>query len=166
MVSSGKLVWLPAHKSHTAIGEATLGDGTRLTVADWRANRLVDILAKTAAAQLQVPSSVAAMLRSADAAAAHAACFLGVVTHAANNHKTVQLTEGGNSVTVTLRDSSDRPKGGSGRTGTDSRAKPPRQLPAPSRPAPSSSVLPWTPPTPKVMANRIQRASCLEALVR
>jgi hypothetical protein len=166
IVTSGKLVWMPAHKSHTAIGEALKGDGSKVTVIDWRANRLVDALAKAAATYLQAPSSVAALLRSADAAAAHAACLLGVVTHSANNYKTTQLTEGGTSVSVTFRDSSDRPKGGSCGTASGSRAVPSRQLPAPLRPNTSSTVLPWTPPTPKVMANRIHRASSRDALVR
>ena len=40
-VSSGRLVWMPAHKSHTAIGETKMGDGTRVSAADWRANRMV-----------------------------------------------------------------------------------------------------------------------------
>ena len=166
IVKSGKLVWMPAHKSHTAIGEALKGDGTKVTVIDWRANRLVDVLAKTAASHLRAPSSVSALLHSADTAAAHAACLLGVVTHSANNYKTTQLAEGGSTVSVTLRDSSDRPKGGIGGTASGSRATAPRQLPAPKRPDASSTVAPWTPPTPKVLANRIQRASSHHALVR
>ena len=73
------------------------GDSTRFTAADWQANRLVDALAKAAAAQLQVPREVAAFVRSAEAAAAHAACLLGVIIHAANNFKSSQLVDGGNS---------------------------------------------------------------------
>ena len=82
LVNSGKLVWMPAHKSHHAIGNALLSNGNALSATDWRANRLVDCLAKAAAKILAAPSSVSAFLRSADAAAAHAACLLGVVTHA------------------------------------------------------------------------------------
>ena len=90
IVTSGRPVRVPAHKSYTAIGEVMKGDGTRFTAADWQANRLVDALAKAAAAQLQVPREVAAFVRSAEAAAAHVACLLGVVTHAANNCKSSQ----------------------------------------------------------------------------
>ena len=122
--------------------------------------------AKTAATHLQAPSRVAALLRSADAAAAHAACLLGVVTHSANNCMTTQLAEGGTTVSVTLRDSSDRPKSGIGGTAPGSRALLSRQLPVPKRPDTTSTVMPWTPPTPKVMANRIHRASSHDALVR
>ena len=49
IVNSGKLVWMPAHKSHLAVGVATKSDGQLLTTLDWRANRLVDCLAKAAA---------------------------------------------------------------------------------------------------------------------
>ena len=52
----------------------------------WRANRLVDALAEIAAAHDAAPSKVVRFLKKADAAAAHAACLLGIVTHAANNH--------------------------------------------------------------------------------
>ena len=45
IVNSGKLVWMPAHKSHLAVGVATKSDGQLLTTTDWRANRLVDCLA-------------------------------------------------------------------------------------------------------------------------
>ena len=65
------------------MGETKKGDGTRLTTIDWLANRPVDMLAKTAATRLQAPRDIAALVRSADVAAAHAACLLGVVTHSA-----------------------------------------------------------------------------------
>ena len=81
IVSSGKVVWMPAHKSHKAVGVATLSNGQVLTTVDWRANRLVDCLAKAAAKSLAAPKTVSSYLCSADAAAAHAACLLGVVTH-------------------------------------------------------------------------------------
>ena len=79
------MVWVLAHNSHTTIGEAKNGDGTRPTTIDWRLNSLVDVLAKIAATHLQAPRDIAAFVRSADAAAAHAACLLDVVTHAAYN---------------------------------------------------------------------------------
>jgi hypothetical protein len=76
MVSCGKLVWVPAHKSHRAIGEAKKGDGQRLTAVDWRANRLVDLLAKAAAADRHGPRGVTDFLCSAEAAAAIAPGWL------------------------------------------------------------------------------------------
>ena len=166
ITNTGKLVWIPAHKSHTAIGNAVIGNGDTLITIDWRANRLVDALAKTAAAHFQAPRNISTLLCSADAAAAHAACLLGVVTHAANNHATTQVVEGGGTINVTLRDSSSRPAttriAGDADTTTTSRGPPA----APNPPPKPRPVAPWVPPTPKVMANRICRATSHDALVR
>ena len=49
LVSTGALVWMPAHKSAAAIGAAMKSSGTTLTTLDWRANRLADFLARKAA---------------------------------------------------------------------------------------------------------------------
>ena len=46
LVNDERLSWIPAHLSIRAVGEMRLPDGKRLTMTDWRANRLVDILAK------------------------------------------------------------------------------------------------------------------------
>eukprot|EP00919_Chromeraceae_sp_WS-2016_P047223 GHVR01111943.1.p1 GENE.GHVR01111943.1~~GHVR01111943.1.p1 ORF type:complete len:135 (+),score=2.09 GHVR01111943.1:285-689(+) len=40
-MQTGKLVWLPAPKSHRATGAVKLRNGSRLTCVDWRANGLV-----------------------------------------------------------------------------------------------------------------------------
>jgi hypothetical protein len=170
IVNSGKLVWMPAHKSQKAVGVAQLSNGQLLTTIDWRANRLVDGLAKAAAKSLAAPSQVSAFLRSADAAAAHAACLLGVVTHEANNHRVTAVADGGGSTTTVTRDSSDRPRFDA--SGSDTRASslPPQHTPVASRtldgPAASAAVLPWRPPTPKVQANRLHRAASDSALIR
>ena len=167
MVTSGKLVWIPAHKSHKAIGEVKKGDGKRLTAVDWRANRLVDALAKAAAADLQVPRKVAAFVRSAEAAAVHAACLLGAVTHAANHYKASQVADGGNSTEVLLRDSTDRPRFPARSIGHDGGVLPPVPTIQPVRPATRCRVVqPWVPPTPKVHANRVRRAASEGALIR
>jgi hypothetical protein len=110
LMTGGLLVWLPAHLSHSAIGEAKLSDGSRLTAVDWRANRLVDKLAKIAAGALAEPKNVTDLVGSLDAAAAHAAALLGIVTHAANNHKVLEVDEHGNQVTRTKRDSTAKPR--------------------------------------------------------
>ena len=152
-----------AHKSHTAIGVATKTDRQRLTSIDWRGNRLVDALAKAAASSLSAPTAVSSFLRSADAAAAHAACMLRVVTHAANNFRSCVLTEGGASVTTITRDSTDRPRHLAGERFLP--AVPVRRRPCRSSSA-LPSVLPWRAPTPQVQANRLQRAASESALVR
>ena len=79
---------------------------------DWRANRLVDALAKTVAAHVAAPNEVIKFLQKADAAGAHAACLMGVVTHAANNHTSSAAGEDGRIVHTVFRDSNDRQWGG------------------------------------------------------
>ena len=56
-----------------------------MSVVDWRANRLVDALAKRAAASRQAPMAIIRLLSSGRSAVRHAAALLGRVTHAANN---------------------------------------------------------------------------------
>ena len=50
LAKDGLLVWMPAHQTSAAIGVQTLSNGDKLSATDWRANRLVDALAKQAAA--------------------------------------------------------------------------------------------------------------------
>ena len=95
VIESGLLVWMPAHQALNAIGEKTLSNGKLLTGVDWRANRLVDALAKNAAATVRAPREVRCLLESGKAAVKHAAAMLAVVTHCANNHKVpVQRPDG------------------------------------------------------------------------
>ena len=170
LVATGKLVWMPAHKSHHAIGNVLLSNGTPLSATDWRANRLVDCLAKAAAKNLAAPREVSAYLRSADAAAAHAACLLGVVTHAANNcHSTAETDGGGESHTVT-RDSTDRPRAPLPSSAGRSESCPPAVevaagAPA-SLPSPPKQVAPWRAPTPQVHNNRLRKSASDRALIR
>ena len=110
LMDRGLLVWLPAHTNHNAVGEVLLSNGTRLSHVDWRANRLVDQLAKVAAKALCAPIETVKLLDGCDAACAHAAALLGIVTHAANNHKTVTYDEEGKVRTTIQRDSTDKPK--------------------------------------------------------
>jgi hypothetical protein len=44
-----QLIWMPAHGSAGTVGVARKSDESRVTLIDWRANRLVDALAKSAA---------------------------------------------------------------------------------------------------------------------
>ena len=87
-----------------SIGIRKLSDGRKLSVVDWRTNRLVDILAKLSASEAHAPMPVIALLESATEATLHAACLLGMVTHAANNHEVTTFDDGGKEVTRTLRD--------------------------------------------------------------
>ena len=42
LLVADRLAWVPAHRSLSAVGEVKLSNGSRLSIADWRANRLVD----------------------------------------------------------------------------------------------------------------------------
>jgi len=75
-----------------------------LTGVDWRANRLVDALAKLAAATMQAPKAVRNLLASGKVAVKHAAALLAVVTHYANNHKVPVQRPDGTWGTRTTRD--------------------------------------------------------------
>ena len=46
MVEAELWQWVPAHLTIAAVGHATAHSNRRLTIIDWRANRLVDALAK------------------------------------------------------------------------------------------------------------------------
>jgi hypothetical protein len=153
LVRESLLVWMPAHQSLLMVGVTKLSSGGRLTVIDWRANRLVDALAKAAAREQQVSRDTVAFLASAEVAAGHAAALLGVVTHAANNHTDVELLDDGTTRSRVLRDSVDKPK-------VD--PAPPSGASAPAAAAPAtaaqpcarSEVAPWRAPTAAGLARR------------
>ena len=129
----------------------------RLTTVDWRANRLADSLAKQAAAAIAVSRRTARFLASARLAVVHAACGLGQVTHAANNHTVQHVDPDGTTRTTTIRDAEPAPR----------RDRRPRadhsacSAPAPGAKAGSMvlSIRPWTPPPPRA---RPFRARCPE----
>jgi hypothetical protein len=80
------LIWMPSHNAVSSIGTALRSDGKYVTAIDWRANRLVDRLAKLAAAQHGVPDIAMRIFGQAHKAAEYCAAFLGTVTHRANHH--------------------------------------------------------------------------------
>ena len=87
LINNDRLSWIPAHLSIRAVGEMRLPDGNRLTMTDWRANRLVDILAKAGAKCVAPSSDVQKLLSSATALAKHFAAQLGEVAFVANNFR-------------------------------------------------------------------------------
>ena len=165
LLEADELAWVQTHKSLSAVGEVTLSNGNRLSMVDWRANRLVDKLAKIAAEYLQAPRATLRLLASGEAASAHAACLLGIVMHAANNHRVVTLNDDGSTTTKVVRDSSDKPK---------SKRALSAPLPQPklkARMSASSSVqgapvAAWKPPTPQAAARKRQLTESEEALER
>ena len=160
-----KLAWVPAHKSLSAVGEVKLSKGCRLSVVDWRANRLVDKLAKLAAEYLQAPRATLRLLASSEAAAAHASCLLGIVTHAANNHRVDMPNDDGSTTTRMVRDSSGKPKSKRALSTPLPQPKLEARLPASSS-VQGAPVAPWKPPTAKAAARKRQLTESKEALAR
>ncbi len=165
LMQADKLAWVPAHKSLSAVGEVTLSNGNRLSMVDWRANRLVDKLAKIAAEYLQAPRATLRLLASGEAASAHAACLLGIVMHAANNHQEIARNDDGSTTTKLVRDSSDKPKSKRALSAPLPQPKFKARLPASSS-VEGAPVAAWKPPTPQAAARKRQLTESKEALAR
>ncbi len=95
---------LISHLSASSVGKVKCSTGAMVTSTMWRASRLVDSLAKLAAASARLPTWLTSRVASF-------AKRLGVATHGANNYKTEVTLDGGKVVTKTLRDSTaERPQ--------------------------------------------------------
>ena len=81
LVKTHLLSWIPAHLPYAAMGERMLPCGRRLTALDWRANRLVDALAKMGAAAHKASEETGKLLMSTAAIVIHNAAQLGQVTN-------------------------------------------------------------------------------------
>ena len=79
LVSSQRLVWLPAHQTTGAIMNRWLSNGKRFSVVDWRANRLADAVAKMMANDAAPANSSMKTVKSGIAACRHAAAVLGLL---------------------------------------------------------------------------------------
>ncbi len=84
---------------------ALRSDGQPITSLDWRANRLVDWLAKSAARPLRVSARTRACIEDAATALEYSLAKLAAVTHAANHYKADVTMHDGSTVTVNRRDS-------------------------------------------------------------
>ena len=78
-------------------------------MVDWRANRLVDALAKTGAASVAPAPETINLITSAETLVRHRLAQLAQATHRANNHSVTVLNKEGEWVTKVLRDSVSRP---------------------------------------------------------
>ena len=108
-----KFFWMPAHTSAARMASAPPSNSAGCAIAwvDWRANRLVDALAKSAAAATRLPQSVFSWIQQAEALQRHQAAVLGLVTHAANHFERQVLQADGSMRTQILRDSAgQRPR--------------------------------------------------------
>ena len=143
------LKWTPAHKSVTAIDTFKLADESKLSATNWRANRLVDVAARSAALRARAPSAVCKFLKSAKALLHHKAAIVAQSTYIANNCSVVVTDEHGQSKVVVRRDTTDKPP----RRSATVRDQEPDPRPA-TRPAPS-------PFSRQYLAAQLQQASVL-----
>ena len=79
-VALERLIWMPAHGAVHTINNALRSDGRPISGIDWRANRLVDALAKAAAGFDRVHAHILARVDIAASMVEFAAARLGVVT--------------------------------------------------------------------------------------
>lgn len=105
VVMRTRIRWMASHTSISGISNAICSDGQPITATMWRANRLVDSLAKFAAGKNRLPEWAFKMLGAAAQLVKHSAAQLGVATHRANHHKVTQMVDGGTTVTKVCRDS-------------------------------------------------------------
>jgi hypothetical protein len=102
--AASMVVWMPAHGSKLSIGKAIKSDLTPVTSLEWRANRLVDGLAKAAAGANRVERRITKRVVEASALVQYAAAKVGVVTYAANNYKVDVTNAEGVTTNCTKRD--------------------------------------------------------------
>jgi len=76
---------MPAHGGRSSIGRARRSDGEAVTLANWLGNRLVDALAKAAAARSRVPARTRDLVATAAKAYSFCASKAGVATYKSNN---------------------------------------------------------------------------------
>ena len=105
-----RLTWMPAHQTPAAIGNALKSSGAPITASDWRANHLVDGLAKLAAGNEATTSQEARLVSSAEHLVRHCAGQLATATHNANNCIERYLDGKSEWKARTKRDSQEFPK--------------------------------------------------------
>ena len=96
--------WMPSHCPLATVGTRVMSNGEFVGALDWRANRLVDHLARIAAELVTVPDLAGIIRDQFSKAVEYCAASLGVVTHAANNHIIPVTREDGVVVNRKVRD--------------------------------------------------------------
>ena len=133
LIDGGLLTWMPSHVARRNLGQRFRSDGAPVSTIDWRANRLVDAIARRCAFAGAAPRSVVASIDAASHAVAAVAATLGAVTRAANCHPVEQVTASGATVWTQRRDSV---------------TVPPQPADAPKRPWRKRDPKPAAPPKP------------------
>ena len=105
------VVWMPSHGAVHTIDVVKDSTGCPITPAMWRANRLADLLAKSAAEPWRLPRWITRQVSDMSRLVVHHAARLGVATTRANGHRVTVHDEQGVERTRVLRDSTaERPK--------------------------------------------------------
>jgi len=105
-----EVVWMPSHGAAHAIGVLRDSNGARLTPVMWRANRLADLLAKSAAEPTRLPARVRKQVADVSKLYMHHCARLGVATSRANSHRITFIDGQGMERTSVIRDSTaERP---------------------------------------------------------
>ena len=99
-----RVIWMPAHCTTAAIGVRVMSNLEYVCAIDWRANRLVDFLARLAANLVTVPACAIELLKQFMKATEYCAASSGTITHAANNHTVPTMREDGTVVNRKVRD--------------------------------------------------------------
>jgi hypothetical protein len=106
----GMVVWMPAHGATHTIGVARDSTGSTLTPTRWRANRLADLLAKSAAGVARLPAKIRKQVADAGKLYKYHCAKLGVATSRANSHRITTVDEQGVERIQVVRDSTaERP---------------------------------------------------------
>jgi len=100
---------MPSHTTLTTAHTRKRSDGKPVSATDWRANRLVDALAKLGAASNRASAELRRHRLAAKQLVEHTAAVLGVATYSANNFKEQVWTHAGKLVQATRRDSAPPP---------------------------------------------------------
>eukprot|EP00973_Karenia_brevis_P076524 10631097-Karenia_brevis.AAC.1 len=106
-----QVTWMPAHSATNSIGRSKDSKGMPITALMWRANRLVDVLAKAAASPSRLPAWATTRVQAAAKFVQYNAARLGVATNRANNCAVAVVTDDGTTTQRYMRDSTaDRPR--------------------------------------------------------
>jgi len=100
-----RLIWMPSHTSLATARTRRRSDGKPVSTTDWRANRLVDALAKLGATSNRASADLRRHRLAARQLVEHTAAVLGVATHGANHFREQIWTQTGRLVQTTRRDS-------------------------------------------------------------
>ena len=112
LFNARRLSWMPAHQPPSSVGNVLKSTGAPITAIDWRANHLVDGLAKLAATDGATTHEEARLFTSAEHLVRHCAGQLAAATYAANKYHEQFIDANGITKTRVKRDSQDFPKSG------------------------------------------------------